>query len=79
MWPSGSKPRVSSLKILAMISENCQSHHVLLWEGILTTIEIEKKIDGSHLELSTFAAKILFSVLKMVTPRCIEECNPFYI
>lgn len=30
MLPSGGKPRVSFLKILAMISENCHSHRVFI-------------------------------------------------
>lgn len=63
MLPSGRKPRVGFLKILAMIWENCQSHHVFIM-GRDPNCNRNKIIDRSHMELYLFAAKKLSSVLK---------------
>lgn len=66
MLPSGGKPRVSFLKILAMISENCHSHHVFIM-GKNSNCNRNEKIDKSHMELYPFAAKKLSSILKAKT------------
>lgn len=63
MLPSGRKSRVSFLKILAMILENCQSHHVFIM-GKDPNCNRNKIIDRSHMELYLLAAKKLSSVLK---------------
>lgn len=63
MLPTGKKPRVSSLKMLATILEYYQSHRVFII-GMDPNYQRNKRIDRNHMELYTFAANKLFLVLK---------------